>query len=113
MREIKFRAWNGKRLCDVYTIEPFNHRCQTAEGWVDIDNLEQYTGLKDRKGKEIYEGDIVYIAGKGNCIVKWSTDLLAWTFNTDVDEMDYQWVIEDVERVIGNIHENRELLEEK
>lgn len=47
MREIKFRAWDGKEL--VYRIIPY------ADGRI----MQQYTGLKDKAGNEIYEGDII------------------------------------------------------
>lgn len=71
-REIKFRAWNGTKMIDLYAVTPF-----ALDKGLDIDGLfipfsneyrlMQYTGLKDKNGKEIYEGDIVkeakYIGG--------------------------------------------------
>lgn len=65
MREIKFRAW----LTDEYPIEKYRN---SFVMWEDIDMngclsgiehgnviLEQYTGVKDKKGLEIYEGDVI------------------------------------------------------
>jgi uncharacterized phage protein (TIGR01671 family) len=64
MREIKFRAWDGQNK----TTYP-HHNMYYWEGtglgqakpwWIEDDTpIMQYTGLKDKNGKEIYEGDIV------------------------------------------------------
>jgi hypothetical protein len=124
MKEIKFRAWDKKerRMCRVINFQPsddgtnaittlFVSSAQTVVRGNNIDfELQQFTGLKDKNGKEIYEGDLLIGADKIVEEVGWSNDLGKWMIKNQINPDDsLGYFAEDME-VIGNIWENPELL---
>ena len=123
VREIKFRAWC---ISEKEMIYPKNRKERDFIAWNIFiqpdDNYVglQFTGLKDKNGKEIFEGDILqsyptqdvrFIVGFGvnGDNNSWGFTLesigrkTVYSFETSVEKME----------VIGNIYENPELLEEK
>jgi len=119
VREIKFRAWHKRKreMFDVSAIqfrEPrFVVKMNSLETYIlDEVELMQYTGLKDKAGKAIYEGDIVS-NGDWEGEVRYSEQCVGYEpFACDGEgdhECHYYWG--DYWQVIGNIYETPELLE--
>ena len=119
MRELKFRVWwKNHSKPTIYTEYDFFDDTWTPEEYTTI---EQYTGLKDENGKEIYEGDIIQeeIAfnskmtdGTFKYKVYWDEEELCWCLEHIGNESIHHelWQCNQSTEVIGNIHENPELL---
>jgi hypothetical protein len=117
MREIKFRAWD-KINKDMFNVESINFQERRVykdtvsyRKFEDID-LMQYTGLKDMKGKEIYEGDIVFeSSGEEYFKVVFEDGSFRAEFEGDFEEYSFDLidVVAQGCEVVGNIYENLEL----
>ena len=112
MREIKFRAWN--KVEKVMYTDAINN-CKDSFNMIlkhlQIYDVMQFTGLKDKNGAEIYKGDIV-LSHNITYICKWNRYRceFAWYSLSN----DYIYPIGDARlhlEVIGNVWENPDLLE--
>lgn len=112
-REIKFRAWDGKKMTTDFLIGPDNGNVlllDTLPFTVSRMPLMQYTGLKDKNGKEIYEGDIMQDDKQFKHCVEMNYD--QWKLKSATgwySSFQSQGGVGNFE-VIGNIYENPELL---
>ena len=117
-REIKFRAWDSKQNYMAYQGTPDLETLQSFMYHFGDSELMQYIGVKDKDGKDIYEGDILQY--------KEDTHLFNWL----VESKDGQYVIVNIgvrgylgdrfpitkytfgdRHIIGNIYETPKLLE--
>ena len=130
-REILFK---GKRLDNGEWVEgdgihyPKSHNwkgtCwidgmqERANDWVQVDpeTVCQYTGLKDKNGKKIFEGDIIQsLETKETAVVQWFPEhsaFMVWCKSSNEVGFLYECTKSNIE-VIGNIHDNPELLEQE
>ena len=143
MREIKFRAWEKERkqMVDLFKITPLalDPDLEVDGLFIPFDDrykLMQYTGLKDKNGKEVYEGDIVLIPSYYKEIILddgsgprydepqiCDVEMLEGCWGVKIDNPDelfdrgfYSFlkikndITDDPIEIIGNIYENKDLL---
>lgn len=123
----RFRAWDGGSLCRMYSpsevmvcdsnIWVFDEDSEGNEWIVNNDlSLMQSTGLTDKNGKEIFEGDIVDYKGR-KAVIKWhgSYASFIYMFVEDLKNRNQEWDPLYLSyyhfEIIGNKFENPELLE--
>lgn len=137
MREIKLKAWNKatKKMYEVIRIDFYNEKVGylfadpitqgEAIGYFNFSDIDlmEYTGLKDKNGKEIYEGDICRWRDletfnneilEDIFVVVWNDEKLAWYTQNEDGNFGYDLYEYTDDRdlgVIGNIYENIDLLE--
>jgi uncharacterized phage protein (TIGR01671 family) len=149
MREIKFRAWNVEEKCWIKSFYPLFNIIENYQGRHELEGVQgdededliiedgdvilcQYTGLKDKNGKDIYEGDVLKYKPYYNLGYekKYIVGAVEWGETGDSDGYSYghhyEWICEDCSladiadgkykgfscEIIGNIYENPELLKE-
>ena len=112
MREMKFKVWdiNNKRMS---TTQLDLLSSGELVGFDENDEIMQYTSLKDKNNKGIYEGDIVRF-GRDNKIglIIYCGDCFSIEFENDLKELHFHQHNNEIE-VIGNMYENPEKLKTK
>lgn len=119
-KEIKFRAWDKEQNNMWHWEKLIDKQCTYLNSKYFV--AMQFTGLKDKNGKEIYEGDILKnIAHKNQLVeVYWKGIVIkengwinfdGWDFRKITDDNEFKFAMYDnMIEVVGNIYENSNLL---
>lgn len=112
MREIKFKAWDkeGKFMTDPFFLGSVN----AGDGYDHEWEILQFTGLKDKNGSEIYDGDILKQFPGFGCEWNGRIGVATWDYASFWFKFGCQSIILDDHdcqfEVVGNVHENSELI---
>lgn len=104
-REIKFRAWDGENMIDEFSVQSNGDGCLYG-GEIEEYPIMQYTGIKDCKGTEIYEGDVNQDFG----FVFWNADEASFCWKFPPGEVQQMGEEDKWCSIIGNIFESPELI---
>ncbi len=131
-RELKFRAWDvvDKVMKDSFTLRSLvggydcGYRVDKDLPFIDEEDennpdtiIMQFTGLRDKDGKEIYEGDIIQKRMDGDdsriletIVMEWVPE--QWTEEGFMTGFSQLWTTAEQYEIIGNVWENPELIEQ-
>lgn len=123
MREFKFRAWDTEKQematvnfigLNDYEVGMEDEECRRWRAtYPYVCRLMQYTNLKDKNGKEIYEGDILKVKlddGEANLYVKYTNGEYRVVNEGKWEDSLYTYMYFGDVEVVGNIYENKDLL---
>lgn len=105
----------GTEYEEAFILGSLDHRDSVYDIWkcaerVDPKTICQFTGLLDKNGTRIFEGDIICDLDGDVEVVKFVKSRYYYPF---VDSYDHLWWVEDECEIVGNVHDNPELLEER
>lgn len=127
MREIRFRAYikGCSKIVDVDVLSveydgavieirllDEGSNCECVSFYENQFEIMQYTGLKDKNGKEIYEGDILSWGNNVIAKVYYADDLAMFRCSVKGTEEFDLFAFNQEASIVGNIYENKELLDE-
>lgn len=115
-RDVVFRAWDGNKMLENVIPINTNTVITDIQGFPDnmqavgciVESIMQESGLKDKNGKDVYEDDVVVFEDGTNDLIVWNDEFQFHT-NSNLDNSQSDFAESELE-IIGNIHENPELL---
>lgn len=123
MREFKFRAWDTEKQematvnfigLNDYEVGMEDEECRRWRAtYPYVCRLMQYTNLKDKNGKEIYEGDILKVKlddGEANLYVKYTNGEYRVVNEGKWEDSLYSYMYFGDVEIVGNIYENKDLI---